>query len=193
MNQHKLARFVVLLQDQAADSSSAIEVLQELAVSLDDGYCFFNLYQQWAGAFSFPGGRREALGPILEIARKLLDFSSDDTLALYSLPEWGKLVELRGPAETVMHKECSRCARQYPVIGTSGFYEANALVCSSCGSVYFRSYYDDSEIPQCLCGATYPPPSYGCPACGAEQSFTVREQSPYEYFLAHRFVRGPSA
>ena len=193
MNEPKVNRLVELLEQQAAGSTRALEALQQMHVSLDDGYCLLNLHNEWRGAFSYPVGRTEALEPILEIARKLRHFESDDTLVMYGLPEWAALVALRGPAEVVSLQQCSRCAHQFVMVGTSGFTEANALVCTSCGNVHFRSSFDETNMPRCACGATFPAPHGGCQLCGSRDLRSVRDQSPYEYFATHPFTRGEGA
>lgn len=168
--------------------------MHALSLSTADGYCLFNLYEQWCAAFSYAPGRQDALPSILSAVRKLLSFRSDDTLMMYKLPEWERLVAMRGPAECVMRKRCAACACEHTEIGTSGFYDANALVCRSCGNVHFKSYYDASSTPACTCGSEFPETTaYGCPRCKSTKAVTVAESSPFEYFEAHAFTKGPGA
>ena len=134
MQNPKIVQFVELLQAQAAGEQSAIERILGLSISLKDGYCLYNIFQQWKGAFSFPEGRNEALNLVLAIARQLNQFSPDDTLQMYKTLEWKQLIELRGPVETVIFKECSKCSHRYVQMATSGFYDANGLVCRGCGT-----------------------------------------------------------
>lgn len=194
MNSLKLVQFVETLRHQAGGIPTAIEDIQKMTVSLEDGYCLFNLYEQWCGAFSFIPGRVEAVPLILALAEKLLRFPSDDTLALYALPEWKELVQLRGPVESVLLKRCVSCSHFYVCMGTSGFYDANGLVCGSCGNVYFKSYYDSSETPQCSCGEQFKESTAcNCPRCGEKENRSEGGMSPFEYFFAHTFIRGPGA
>ena len=194
MNQQKLQKFIDCLHHQRAGSLSAIDEISSLNASLEDGYCLFNLHEQWRGAFSFFPGRREAIDPILSLAKKLKEFSSDDTLQMYASPEWKKLVLLRGPVESVMLRRCKNCKHSYVCMGTSGFYDANGLVCDSCGNVYFKSYYDETDTPKCACGAIFPTiTSNGCQKCGEHGYLSEGEMSPYEYFSTHSYHRGSGA
>src|SRR6185312_6630337 len=102
---------------------------------------------------------------------------------MYRLPEWGQLVLLRGPVEAVLLERCTKCQHSYACMGTSGFYDANGLVCGTCGNVYFKSYYDTSESPRCACGSMFPDrAAYGCPKCGEKDAKSEGGMSPYEYF-----------
>ncbi len=77
-------------------------------------------------------------------------------------------------------------------MGTSGFYDANGLVCPECGDVYFKSYYQDDQTPCPNCEDELPGAEHwACPHCHGKESSTVAEISPYEYFNSHGFKRGP--
>lgn len=194
MNKKKTSQFVALLERQSSGDQSARDDMHGLGISLDDGYCLFNLHQQWDGAFSFNPGRAEALPFILSLGQKIIQYEKDDTLCLFNEPEWKSLLALSGPVETVMIKQCSNCAREYPCMGTSGFYDANGIVCPQCGDVYFKSYYETDENPCPSCGKALPSAEHwGCPQCQSEESSTVAEISPYEYFSNHKFKKGPGA
>ena len=194
MDKALLGQLVGLLARQSSGDATAIDRLRALDVRLDRGGCIFNLYQQWTGAFSYSPGRSEALPAILGLARELESFPSDDTLAMYELPQWSELVELRGPVEVVQVFRCPDCRRQYVSMGTSGFYDANGLVCPDCGNVYFKSYYDESPTPPCSCGGSFPArESYGCPSCGNPNGGVLKEISPFQYFDNHQYTRGPGA
>jgi len=69
MDSPKLSLFIELLEAQTSGDESAIDRLREMAVPIDTGTCVFNLYQQWHGVFRFPGGRIEALQPLLSLAK----------------------------------------------------------------------------------------------------------------------------
>lgn len=194
MDNPKLSLFIELLEAQASGDESAIDRLREMAVPIDTGTCVFNLYQQWHGAFRFPGGRVEALQPLLSLAKKVQQYESDDTIALFTSPEWGQLLRLRGPADTVMFQKCVKCGYVFPEMVTSGFYDAGGLVCDECGNVYFKSVYDDTPTPPCTCGSRYvEQEKYGCPKCSSQDFSYAGGQSPYEYFKSHSFIRGPDA
>jgi hypothetical protein len=99
----KLSQFVALLEAQASGDASAVDRIREPDFSIDDGVCVHNIYQQWSGAFSFPGGRIEALQPILSLA-KSVQHGSDNAVAMFMRPEWAQLVALRGPVEGDLYK-----------------------------------------------------------------------------------------
>ncbi|MEN0036052.1 MAG: hypothetical protein AAGC78_03250 [Cellvibrio sp.] len=194
MNTNKLNAFVALLKEQSIGSESAIERIQDLNVVLSDGYCLFNLYEQWKQAFSFYPGQKKALPHILSLSNKILEVKADDTSVLYKTNEWKELVALRGPAECILVRSCKKCSGQYIDIGTSGFYDAKGLVCSKCGNAFFKSYYDDSATPHCDCGSEFPEIlNQGCPSCGEKEYSSVRSESPYEYFYSHSYQRGKGA
>jgi hypothetical protein len=84
-------------RSKAADDLTAIGSLRSLSPTTRDGYCLYNLWQQWSQAFSYDPGRVDALQPILTLARATSGFGDDDTLCMYELPEWANLVSMRGP------------------------------------------------------------------------------------------------
>ena len=143
------------------------------------------------GAFSFSPGRLDALGPLLALTRWLHDKKRDYVNQKYDLTEWAELVAMRGPVETVMIRKCNECDLESVSMGTNGFYDANSLICSECGNVYFKSYLDESELPRCSCGGQYTQTQSGCTIEGHRSSCT--EVSPYEYFANHSFIRGNGA
>jgi hypothetical protein len=192
VNAELIAGFVRLLKRQAAGEPNAIPALRALLERLDRGYCLYNLCEHWRGAFSFEPGRVEALAPILRLARKLRRYQGDDMLRLYREPEWEELLQLSGPVEVVQIRQCPDCGTRIATMGTSGFYDAQGLVCPRCGNVYFKSLYDASDVPPCACGAKYIVPA-GCASCGHAELQVVATISPYEYFADHSFVRGPGA
>ena len=194
MNIQKIKQFYELLERQMAGEASAVESLHILQPTLDDSYCLYNLYEQWSQAFSYEPGRSEALAPILRLAGKLNNYDTDDTLRLFRESEWSELVQLRGPVEGVAVYECVSCHREYARMGTSGFYDAHALVCPQCGSVRFRSLYAEGPIPSCACGAHYPRLKvHGCPFCYSTQARVKSQLSPYQYFETHIYIREQGA
>lgn len=194
MDLGKLKKFIELVQRQDAGDKTVRPLLQQLCPKLEDGYCLFNLHEQWSQAFAYVPGRKVALPPILTLAQKVLQRGNDDTLKMYSEPEWAALVALRGPVETVEMFECVKCRHEHPKMGTSGFLDAESLVCPSCGEVYFKSLYDKSPSPPCPCGAQFQPQLVAsCPTCGSKELRKSRDMSPYEYFESHNFQRGPGA
>jgi hypothetical protein len=190
MNRTRLEAFARLTARQQAGDAAAVDSIRALQPELDDGYCLWNLFQEWSDAFSFEPGRTEAIGPIARIAAGIVSFETDDTLAMVHMPEWGELVAMRGPCEGIVDAQCDSCGTRYPLFRMSGFIDAEALICRACGDVYFKSTYDDDAAPPCDCGGAY---ARGCPKCGSRShTITSRETSRYEYFSKHRFVRGPS-
>jgi rubrerythrin len=189
MKSHKLDQFAELLQQQNDGDAEVIHALRKLQPQLEDGYCLYNLYEQWAKAFAYQPGRLEALSPILNLALKLKQQSSDDTLTMYREPEWASLVALRGPVETVQFYMCSECAHEHPRMATSGFLDEADWICRQCSSVLFKSFYDSSPAPRCDCGGSFQQQGSSCPFCGSNQISLARYISPFEYFERHRFVR----
>jgi len=193
MDNLKLSQFIALLEAQAAGDVLAVDRIRELDLSIDDGVCVYNLFQQWSGAFSFPGGRIEALQLILSLAKSVLH-GSENAVAMFMRPEWAQLVALRGPIEGVLFQKCAKCGHTFPKMASSGFYDAGGLACPGCGNVYFKCVYDEAPTPPCNCGSTYPEPGeFGCPKCGSMDLSNTGTQSGYEYFESHTFIRGPDA
>lgn len=191
MNHNLSVHFIDLLLQQTRGDRGAIDKLKNFPITIGDGRCLFDLYEQWASAFSYTPGRRETLALILNLALKIQDYIHDERLLLYREPEWQSLIALRGPVETILLQQCTSCAQVYPEIGTSGYYDAHCLICNRCGNVFFKSQYDGTPIPQCSCGEHfYTLNTFGCPACGTKPSSIVAEISPYEYFEKHDYLRG---
>jgi hypothetical protein len=192
MNRKLIKKFQSLVEEQANNKPDAIRQLKLLNVQLDDGCCIFNLYGEWTGAFSFLPGRTQALQYIRPLANKVDRMANDDTGVLFDTEEWKELVRLRGPVESVMLNKCSSCHTITPAMGTSGFYDASGLICVECGNVYFKSYGDETVLPQCSCGGHYQQ-VWPCPRCRGKKYTTIKEISPYEYFATHQFIRGKDA
>jgi hypothetical protein len=191
MNHSLCTQFTDLLEMQTDGDCHAVEKLKGLPISMKDGRCLFDLYEQWSSAFSYTPGRKETLTLILSLAKKMPDYANDDVLSLYREPEWQKLINLRGPVETILIQQCLICFQVYPKMGVSGYYEAQCLICNRCGNVFFRSHYDGNPLPACSCGENFHTlNTCGCPACGTKPSSTIAEMSPYEYFEKHEYVRG---
>ncbi len=180
-----------MLEQQDSGNESVRDEIRSLGVTQNDGQCLFNLYGEWMGAFSYSPGRLDALELLLALTRWLVDKKRDYVNQKYELTEWAELVAMRGPVETVIVRKCTECDLEMVSMGTSGFYDANGLICSECGNVYFRSYYDESELLRCNCGGQYTQTQSGCTIEGHRSSCT--EISPYEYFASHSFIRGDGA
>lgn len=194
MNQLRISRLIELLERQEAGDAESLRKIRALEVSPDDGLCFWQLHQEWLGAFSYTPGRLEALAPILSLARKLRA-GKLDAQSFFRTRDWQSLLKLRGPVESVQFRRCEACGHEHPVMATSGLYDACGLVCGDCGNVYFRAYDDRSPLPRCACGSRFPAePEPGCPDCGQAFDYDpIAEISPYQYFAGHRFRRGPAA
>lgn len=149
-----------------------------------------NLLDEWHDMFSFQPGRPEGLPLLLGLLRAVCRSSSFDTIDMYGREEWGKLVDLRGPVERVLIRECAGCHRRYPAMGTSGFVDIVGLVCGTCGFVVFRSSWSEVREAPCPCGGVA---VFDCPSCGSAQGRIVEEMSPYRYFLDHAFHREEGA
>ena len=188
MNEELHRRFVALLELQLTGDASVIQDVKDLDVSLKDGCCLSTVYGQWCGAFSYSPGRLEALEPILRLAHMLPRWKSDNPAYLFKQPEWAKLIELRGPAESVEIRRCENCDRAQPVMRISPFLAMVGLACPACGRVHFRSEYDHSPAPTCVCGETCGEPFPGeCLHCGGPGN-RHRIMSPYEYFDQHNYT-----
>lgn len=149
------------------------------------------IMREWLGMFSFKPGCLKGVPFIISLLKWLKFKETVDVLEIYKRDEWKKIVELRGPVESVLNKECKKCRFNYYAMGMSGFLDVASFVCSSCGNVYFQSIYlDTSVIPTCECGGTY---ISGCPHCGEHTGKNVHEISPYEYFHNHKYIRGEGA
>jgi hypothetical protein len=189
MDKQAVDRFCELLNEQSSGDSSAIERLRRLNVSLTRGHCLCSLYQEWVAAFSYSPGRVDALAPIRSLAEKIRSFARDDTLRMYEQPEWKRLTELRGPANSARIYGCSDCGCEFTTISTSGFVDLAALVCPDCGDVYFKSYHDETKTPACPCGSHYSSTSpLACSGCQSKDVHLLRELSLYHYFDEHHYT-----
>jgi hypothetical protein len=169
-------------------SRLSAEILEERSRGTEGPGVLGVILQEWEGMFSFDPGRIEGLDPLRELVRFASASADIDVLDVYRHPAWGRLVELRGPVESVLLCECDRCRTTYPQMGISGFLDVRAFLCPGCGSVEFQSSFADSAGSACGCGQTRIP---GCPNCGASSNaaVVVDEINPYEYFATHSFIR----
>ncbi len=190
---HELtARFVQLLERQSKGDATAEKELHALQITQLHGQCLFDLYGEWSGAFCYSPGRREILAPLLDLARWLKEEKRDDINQKNDRPEWGEIIELRGPAETVQFRKCSKCGFVRASMGTSGFYDAIGLLCCDCGNAYFKADCDESETPSCECGGVFAE-TWPCVKCSDEHYENAGGMSPYEYFSKHSYSRGEGA
>lgn len=191
---HKLThRFAELLEQQSNSDPEAVWKLHKLQVAQTHGQCLFDLYGEWRSAFSYSPGRIEALEPLLALARWLLKGNGVYVNRVAEREEWAQLVNLRGPVEMVLSRKCKNCRTEIVSMGTSGFYDADGLVCGDCGNVFFKSYYHAAEPPSCPCGGIYKH-TWPCPVCGHDEYVqNGPDVSPYEYFATHFFTRGSFA
>ena len=185
MNKEKLQQFDALVHRQESGDSTAMAELEALSPSLEDGYCLYNVYEQWKGAFSFSPGVTKALPRIVRLTEKMSSYEKDDTLRMYTEPEWKELVDLRGPFECAIRYTCGDCKKEYIGFGQSGFDDRYPSVCETCGDVWMQSGYDEEALPQCHCGGTYR--CSGCPHCGSTQIESKEYFSSYEYFVDHNW------
>jgi hypothetical protein len=184
MNNEKTKLFAELVNRQFANDSTAIKDLNRIDVSLKDGYCLYNLYEQWEGAFSFSPGVIAVLPLIASLAKKICLYKNDDTLKMYSESEWGEIVLHRGPFECAIRYTCKKCRGEYIGFGQSGFDDRYPSVCDSCGDVWLQSGYDETPLPTCNCGGSYC--SFGCPKCKSREIRESEYFSSYEYFINHK-------
>lgn len=153
----------------------------------DTDYRIFNIMNEWKSMYSFSPGLEMGVNLIIDLLNKIIEKPNIDILGVYRLEEWKKIVSLRAPVETVIEKQCKECKGVFYTMGVSGFLDGAGLVCNKCGDVYFKSYYDETEIPDCSCGGQY---KDECPFCEHKGAETVGYKSPYWYFKNHKYIRG---
>lgn len=187
MNLEKLRRFEQLLLQQIDGAEHATDRLAAMHVTLDDGYCLFNLYEQWKGAFSFSPGQPAVLGPIHRLSKRVLQSEIDDTSQLFANDDWKQLVQLRGPFDCAVWYTCAACGERTIGFGESGFLDQKAAACDRCGDVIVQSIYDDSTPAACSCSGRFV--FSGCSSCGSTTFSDQHYFSSYEYFLDHTWRR----
>lgn len=192
MDSELTTRFIQFIERQLMGDNDAIDELHALEITQSQGQCLFDLYGEWRGAFSYSPGRCEVLSPLLSLAKWLQETRRDPIDQKNRRPEWAQLVALRGPVDAVLYRSCTGCKYLVASMGTSGFYDALGLICSECGNVYFKSFFDESETPLCSCGAMFVK-TWPCSKCGDERYEEVCTMSPYEYFAQHSYSRGEGA
>jgi hypothetical protein len=141
---------------------------------------------EWEGMFSYSPGRIEGLPVILRLAKGLLADGSGKRWDLYSHPDWGKLVDLRGPVDEVCETECTKCGTRYYLMILSGFLDMKGYVSYPSGNALLRSIYDDSPLPKPKSGSPY---KNGCPKCGVKSHEPVKSISPYQDFATRTYIR----
>jgi hypothetical protein len=147
--------------------------------------------REWQDMFSFEPGCNEGIPYIISLLKWLRYKPMVDPPDIYRREEWGKMIDLRGPVESVWEVECKNCHTHYYSMMLSGFLDIASFVCSKCGNVYFGSIYSaDGQIPLCDCGGRY---HSGCPGCSEYLMKTLRGMSPYQYFQSHHYIRGQGA
>ena len=190
---HKLtARFLELLECQRNGNLEARDAIRELPVEFESGECLWRMHCEWRGAFSYDPGRIEILPLLIALTRWLQRKKRDNTLQFAANPEWRKVGQLTGPAETVGFYQCVRCGFEFPSMGTSGHYNALGLPCMRCGDIFWCDMRGNPTIPLCSCGGKFLVTS-PCAMCGCEKYSEVGRMSPYEYFATHQFTMGPDA
>ena len=147
-------------------------------------YRIMSIIKEWKDMFSYSPGLKEGINIIILLLDKIIITPEIKILEIYKSKEWKELINLRGPVEAIIEKQCKNCNNYFYSMGVSGFLDAEGLVCNKCGDVYFKSIYDDSELPECECGGQY---KHECPYCGCESAITIGDKSPYWYFSNHRF------
>ena len=150
-------------------------------------YRIMNIMNEWKDMFSFSPGLVDGIDLIIDLLDKIVEKPRIELMEIYKLEEWKKVINLRGPVETVIEKQCKKCNNIFYVMGVSGFLDGTGLVCNNCGGVFFKSFYDDTEIPECVCGGNY---IDQCPFCSHISAVTVGYRSPYWYFRNHKYIIG---
>ncbi|WP_152032708.1 hypothetical protein [Ereboglobus luteus] len=185
MNLDKTKVFADLTKRHLEGDSTARDLLDAFKTTLDDGYCLFNAYEEWKGAFSFYPGRTDTLSLIANLAQKIAHYATDDTLQMFAEPEWRELVALRGPFNCAVRYICANCGVNYAGLRQSGFDDRMPAICNSCGDVWLQSGYDNTPLPECDCGGSFL--HSGCPKCRSEKTEGEIYFSSYEYFQTHKW------
>jgi hypothetical protein len=140
------------------------------------------LLDEWQGMFSFVPGRTEGLPYLMSLLKWTEQNPHAEPADLCAQGDWKRIVELRGPVETVLMHSCARCQKTYPRMAISDSFELVDLLCGRCGAVTFKSVHDAERTAACSCGGVA---RMGCPSCGATEGPVVDEVSPYFYFASH--------
>jgi len=185
MNRACIDEFAVLTRQQLHGDPTAISRIAMMNPTISDGYCLYNAYEQWKGAFSFYPGRAEALPVIASLAEKITEYTTDDTLRMYAEPEWKTIVALRGPFDCAIRYTCGRCHTNYVGFNQPGFDDRSPAVCNTCGNVWLQSGYDETPLPACECGGVYY--HSGCPTCRSNKVSAKSYFSSFEYFNDHKW------
>lgn len=155
--------------------------------SLKTDHRIMSIMHEWKDMFSYSPGLINGIDILISLLEKIIINPEIDILEIYRSKEWRELIDLRAPVEAILEMQCKKCNGIFFAMGVSGFLDGAGLVCNKCGDVYFKSIYDDSELPACECGGHY---KDECPYCGYKDAVTVGERSRYWYFSNHRFKIG---
>ncbi len=92
-------------------------------------YDFFNLCGELASASSYPTAKPTLAQPALKIAGMYLG-------RMYGTRPWSEFVHRRGPTEAFGIVHCTRCGKDTPWAGTSGFlFWIGFSFCGTCGDL----------------------------------------------------------
>jgi hypothetical protein len=193
-----IAKLIELLEQQKLGEIEDINIINDFVhlhfigegfggkASTTD-YRIMNIMNEWKDMFSYSPGLTLGIDYLIALLTKVKDYPKIDIMDIYKSEEWKELINLRGPVETVIEKQCKKCNGIFYVMGISGFLDGSDLVCNKCGNVYFKSFYDESDLPSCNCGGEY---KDECPYCQHRSANTVGYRSPYWYFSNHSYIRG---
>jgi hypothetical protein len=169
-----------------ADQICAEHVYRDPSISPQQIRGIELLLGEWRGMFSYSPGRAEGIAPLIALLDLIRHRPYFDPLELHGQREWKRIIDLRGPVETVLIYSCGSCSIQYPRMGMSGFLNLIDFLCGKCGNVIFKSTYDKLSEVACPCGGVA---RVGCPTCGSAAGRVIEEVSPYLYFSGHKFYR----
>lgn len=189
---HEAKKVLSYLQRQAGSDPEALALVQHWRQSnrLDPADDLNIIMREWRGMFSYTPGRRDGLKHIISLVSYLLKCQTEGAKCdLYQHPAWAEICKLRGPADCVMLMEDISTGVRFTSIGVSGFLDMDAYVCRSCGSVLFRSHYNQATMPECECGEAYNQMNEACtPFSPSEGRYEcIKTMSPYEYFENHHY------
>lgn len=106
-------------------------------------YCYFNIAEQWNAILDcrkLAESNKALFLKLLELTDRLEN--KDDTMQLFTSPEWGDLVALRGPVDAAWEAECNQCGAKNIGFGFSGFGDINYEIDYQNKTIRFFSSYE---------------------------------------------------
>ncbi len=164
---------------------SAIDKNDPIDCTIENGYCVFNVAEQWNQILKSKDLPlfSELKNLIRSLTQKIDLYPEDNTSLLYDESEWQLLCKHRGPVETIAECKCLNCNKISYSFGTSGFIDVVFFVNEFEKKVIIEDPFDNDIPPE-----GYYLPSQVCPFCGGE----IEKQwgtSPYAFFQQYKIVK----